>query len=173
MPGATAWLRSALSLLVAAGILAVALPVAFGNVGGKGDGADPLRVFSTGPAVAVDAAGGARLSVDGLVPGQGRSAVVRLSNAGSEPAVLALSARLRDRVGVGGTALSSALRLRISATGGAVLYDGALGGFSQLPLGRIGAGASRAFDFTVTLPRSVGNEVRGSTLGADFSWTAG
>lgn len=171
--GAT-WLRSTLSLLVSVAILAVALPGAFGSVGGaKGSGTDPLRVFSSGPAVALDAAGGARLSVDGLVPGQSRTAVVRLSNAGSEPAALSLSARLSDRVAPGGIALSSVLGLRISTPRGAVLYDGALSGLRYLRLGQVGAGASRAFDFTVTLPRGVGNGVQGSTLGAGFSWTAG
>ncbi len=171
-PGVATWLRSGLSLLAAIGILAAALPVAFGSVGNEGSGVDLLQVFSSGPAVAVDEAGGARLSVDGLVPGQSRSAVLRLSNTGSEPAALGLAANLRDRVAPGGTPLSSVLALRISAPGGAVLYDGTLAGLRRLHLGRIGAGASRAFDFTVTLPRSVGNEVKGSALGASFSWTA-
>ena len=166
------WLRSGLSLALALGILAIALPAAFG-AGTEGAGADPVRVFSSGPAVAVDAGGGAQLSVGGLVPGASRSATIRLSNAGSEAASFTLATHLSDRVGAGGTTLSSVLELRIASRGGAVLYDGTLAGLRRLALGRIGAGATRALRFTVALPRSVGNAVEGSSLSAGFSWIAG
>lgn len=166
------WLRSGLSLALALGILAVALPAAFG-AGAQGTGVDPVRVFSSGPAVAVDASGGARLSVGGLVPGDKRSATIRLSNAGSDAASFALATHLSDQVGAGGTALSSVLELRVASSGGAVLYDGTLAGLRHLALGRLDAGATRAFSFTVTLPGSVGNAVEGSSLSAGFSWIAG
>jgi hypothetical protein len=165
------WLRSGLSLALALGILAVALPAAFG-AGAQSAGVDPVRVFSSGPAVAVDASGGAQLSVGGLVPGASRSAIIRLSNAGSGAASFALVTRLNDQVRSGGTALSSVLELRVASAGGVVLYDGTLAGLQRLPLGRIGAGATRAFRFTVTLPRSAGNAVEGSSLSAGFSWIA-
>ncbi len=166
------WLRSGLSLALALGILAIALPAAFG-AGARSAGVDPVQVFSSGPAVAVDASGGAQLSVGGLVPGASRSATIRLSNAGSETASFALATRLTDQVRPGGTALSSVLELRIASSDGAVLYDGALAGLRRLALGRIDAGAERAFRITVTLPRSVGNAVEGSSSSAGFSWIAG
>lgn len=165
------WLRSGLSLALALGILAIALPAAFG-AGAQSAGVDPARVFSSGPAVAVNASGGARLSVEGLVPGASRSATIRLSNAGSSTASFALATRLVDRVLAGGTALSSVLELRIASPGGALLYDGTLAGLGRLALGRIDAGATRALRFTVTLPRSAGNAVTGSGLSAGFSWIA-
>jgi hypothetical protein len=80
---------------------------------------------------------------------------------------------LTDRVGPGGEPLSSALRLRISSPGGSLLYEGPLAGLRRLQLGRMGGGQTRAFDFTVSLPAGVGNEVRGSALSAGFSWDAG
>lgn len=166
------WLRSGLSLALALGILAIALPAAFG-AGTPSAGVDPVRVFSSGPAVAVDANGGAQLSVGGLVPGASRSATIRLSNAGSGPASFALVTRLADHVRPGGTALSSVLELRVAPPGGVVLYDGTLAGLRRLALGRINAGGTRALRFTVTLPRSVGNAVEGSSLSAGFSWIAG
>jgi hypothetical protein len=165
------WLRSGLSLALALGILAIALPAAFG-AGAQGTGVDPVRVFSSGPAVSVDASGGARLSVAGLVPGDSRSATIRLSNAGSATTSFALATRLSDRVPAGATALSSVLELRVASPAGAVLYDGTLAGLRRLGLGRIDAGATRALLFTVTLPRSVGNAVEGSSLSAGFSWIA-
>lgn len=165
------WLRSGLSLALALGILAIALPAAFG-AGTRGTGVDPVQVFSSGPAVDVDASGGARLSVGGLVPGTSRSATIRLSNAGSDAASFTVATRLADHVRPGGAALSSVLELRIASPGGAVLYDGTLASLRQLALGRIGAGATRVFRFRVTLPRSVGNAVEGSGLGAGFSWIA-
>jgi hypothetical protein len=165
------WLRSALSLALAVGILAIALPIAF-NAGARGAGVDPVRVFSSGPAASVDASGGVQLSVEGLVPGQSRTATIRVSNAGSGAATLALATHLADRVAPGGEPLSAALALRIAAPGGATLYEGTLAGLGRLDLGRIGAGQTRALDFTLTLPGGVGNEVEGSTLGAGFTWIA-
>ena len=165
------WLRSGLSLALALGILAIALPAAFG-AGAPSADVDPVQVFSSGPAVAVDASGGAQLSVGGLVPGASRSATIRLSNAGSSAASFALAARLADRVGAGGTALSSVLELRIASPGGTVLYDGTLAGLQRLAMGRIDGGATRAFRFTVTLARSAGNAIEGSSLSAGFSWIA-
>jgi hypothetical protein len=168
---ATRWLRTGLSLALAVGILAIALPVAL-NAGARGAGVDPVRVFSSGPAVAVDASGSAQLSITGLVPGQSREATIRVSNAGSGAASFALANHFVDRVTPGGAPLSSALDLRIASPDGAVVYDGTLAGLGRLPLGRIDAGGTRAFDFIVTLPSSVGNEVQGSTLSAGFTWTA-
>jgi hypothetical protein len=165
-------LRSGLSLALALGILAIALPAAFGAVA-PGAGVNPVRVFSSGSAVALDAGGGAQLSVAGLVPGDSRGATIRLSNAGSDAASFALETRLSDQVRAGGTALSSLLELRIASARGAVLYNGSLAGLQRLPLGRIDAGGARAFRFTVTLPRSAGNAVEGSSLSAGFSWIAG
>ena len=104
-------LRAALSLLIAAGVLAVALPVAFGS-GTAGAGASQVQVLSSGELL-VEAGGGARLSVAGMVPGQSRSATIRVSNAGSGAAALSLAMRAVDRVGAGGAPLSEALTLRV------------------------------------------------------------
>lgn len=164
------WLRSGLSLALALGILAIALPMAF-NTGARG-AVDPVQVFSSGPAVVVDASGGAQLSVGGLVPGQRRSATIRVSNAGSGAASIALAANSIDRVLPGGAPLSSVLDLHIASPAGAVLYNGTLAALRHLQLGRIEAGGTRALEFTVTLPASVGNEVQGSTISTGFSWTA-
>ena len=165
------WLRSGLSLALALGILAIALPLAF-NPGARGAGVDPMQVFSSGSAVAVNASGGVHLSAEGLIPGQSRTGTIRVSNAGSDASSVLLAAHFADRVAPGGAPLSSALDLRIASSSGATLYRGALAGLGHLSLGRIEAGSARAFDFTVSLPRSVGNEVEGSKLSAGFSWTA-
>jgi hypothetical protein len=165
------WLRAGFSLALALAILAIALPAAF-NAGARGAGVDPVQVFSSSPAVAVDAGGGARLSVGGLVPGQSRSATIRVSNTGSGAASFALAANSIDRVAPGAVPLSSVLDLRIAPVGGAALYNGTLAGLRHLQLGRIEAGGTRALEFTVTLPSSVGNEVQGSTLSTGLSWTA-
>ncbi len=169
--GIARWLRSGLSLVLAIGILAIALPAAFGS--GAGAGADPLRVFSSGPLVAAQTVGGAQLSMVGIVPGQSRMAMVRVSNLGAETAGFSLASRTADQVGPGGEALSKAMTLRIEVAGnGPVLYQGSLGGLSRLALGRIPAGGERTYRFTVALPGSVGNAVEGSSLSAGFAWNA-
>jgi hypothetical protein len=171
--GAARWLRSILSLLAAVAVLAVALPVAFSS-GARGAGADPVQVFSSGSLLSADTSGGAQLSVAGMVPGQSRTATIRVSNNGSEPALFSVSARLADQVGPGGAPLSAALALRVEAagSGAAPLYSGPIGAMPRLRLGRIAAGAERAYRVSVTLPPSVGNEIRGSSLTAALAWVA-
>ena len=169
--GITRWLRSALSLALAIGILAVALPAAFGS--GASAGVDPVQVFSSGPLVAARASGGAQLSIDGIVPGQSRMGMVQVSNAGSGPATFSLASHVIDRVGPNGGELSRAMTLQIVAAGsGAVLYRGPLGGMSRIALGQVPSGGERSYRFTVALPGSVGNEVEGSSLSAGFIWNA-
>lgn len=171
--GAARLLRSAFSVLLAFGILAVALPVAFGS-GARGAGVDPVQVFSSGPLVAAQTSGGAQLSIGGIVPGQSRTATIRVSNAGSEAAAFSVTTRIADRVGSGGAPLSGAMTLRIltAGAGGPALYQGSLAGMPRLELGRIPAGGARTYRFTVALPRSVGNQVEGSSLSAGFAWDA-
>jgi hypothetical protein len=171
--GVAWWLRSTLSLLVAIGILAIALPAAFGS-GRQGTGVDPVQVFSSGPLIAVETSGGGRLSIDGMVPGQSRSATIRLYNTGSGSSEFSLSTRLVDRVGPGGASLSAALTLRVqpAGAGGVPLYVGSLARMPRLALGRIAAGRERSYRFTVTLPSNVGNEVAGSSLSTSFAWNA-
>jgi len=167
--GGTQWLRSALSLLLAVAILAVALPVAFGS-GAQGAGVDPVEVYASSSLLSPAAAGTAQLSVSGLVPGQSRSALVRVGNPGSA-AVLSLSSQVADQSA--GAALSSVLLLKVEAAGsGETLFNGSLARMHRLGLGRFAAGAQHSYRFTVTLPGSVGNEVAGSSMSAAFAWTA-
>jgi len=169
--GAGRLFRSLLSLLVAAGILAVALPVAFGS-GAQGAGTNPAQVFSSGSLLAPDASGTAQLSVSGLVPGQSRTATIRVVNPGSA-STFSLTGRVADRVGSGGVALSSALRLEIDAVGsGKALYSGSLASMPRLALGGFAAGAQHIYRFTVSLPAGVGNGVAGSATSAGFAWNA-
>ena len=93
--GAAWWLRSTLSVLVAIGILAVALPAAFGS-GARGAGVDPVQVFSSGSLIAAETSGGGQLSIAGMAPGQSRSATIRVSNTGSAAAAFSLAAHLVD-----------------------------------------------------------------------------
>jgi hypothetical protein len=163
--GIPRWLRSAFSLALAVGILAVALPVAFGS-GASGAAVNPAQVFSSSSLIAPDAGGTAQLSVAGLVPGQSRSAIVRVANPGSA-AAFGLSSRVS-----GSPLLAAELLLKIEAPSGKTLFDGRLAGLSRLALGSFAAGAQRAYRFTVSLPGGAGNEVAGATMSASFAWFA-
>lgn len=164
------WLRGAFSLLLAVGILAVALPVAFGSVGdGQGD---PLRVFSSGSLIAPQVGGASTLSVSGLVPGQSRSATIRVANPGDGKVALDLAAQISDHPAAGGVRLSEALIVRIESSDGSTVYAGSLGRMPSLQLGGLAAGARRSYRFTVSLAAGAGNEVEGASLGARFAWSA-
>ena len=159
--------------MLAVGILAVALPVAFGSVGGgQGGEADPLRVFSSGSLAAPQVGGATRLSVSGMVPGQRRSATIRVINPADATVALGLSAQLADHPSTAGGRLSEALALRIESATGNVLYSGPIGQMPALRLGDVAAGVRRSYRFTVSLPAGAGNEVAGSSLGARFVWGA-
>lgn len=160
--------RSLFSLALAVGVLAFALPVAFGSSGVQGRGVDPVQIFSSSSVLAPEASGGAALSAAGLVPGASREATIRVSNPGAA-ASFSLAARISD----GGSALARTLHLRIeSPRNGTVLYSGSLTSMPRLQLGRIGAGGAQAYRFTVALPQAAGNAVQGSSLRAGFAWTA-
>ena len=81
---------------------------------------------------------------------------------------------MADRVGPGGAPLSSALDLRIASGE----WDRLSTTAPSLACGICELGPDRGWrrhgpiDFTVTLPRSVGNEVEGTTLSAGFTWNA-
>jgi len=167
------WLRSLLSLAVAFGVIAVAMPIAFGG-GARGAGVDPVQVFSSGSLISLETSGAGQLSIDGITPGQSRSQTVRISNPRSAETAVSLTTRIADRVGPGGTPLSSALVLRVERAGdsGAPIYAGPIGRMPRLGLGSIPAGAERAYRIAVTLPAEVGNEVAGASLSAGFVWAA-
>lgn len=167
------WLRAALSLAVAVGILAVALPAAFGSAGGdQGGGVDPLRVFSSGSLAAPQVGGATELSLAGMVPGQSRSATIHVVNPDAGTVALGLSAQLADHRASTGGSLAEALLLRVESSGGKIVYDGPIGRMPALHLGAATAGGRHAYRFTVSLPAGVGNEIEGASLGARFVWSA-
>ncbi len=128
--------------------------------------------LSSSPILAPDTSGGAQLSVSGLVPGQSRTALVRVANPGSA-AAFQLSTSFSDSVGAAGVPLSSVLRIEIATAGaGKALYSGPLAALQRLPLGSFADGAQRAYRFTVSLPAGAGNAVEGSALSAAFAWNA-
>jgi hypothetical protein len=171
-PRAGRWPRAIASFAAAAGILAVALPVAFGNGLHGGPGVNPIRVLSSGDLIAPEVSGGTQLSIAGMVPGQSRSATVRVANGGAGTVALSVAPEVLDRPGNGGGRLSEALSLRIESASGSALYSGPIGHMPRLDLGRVAAGAQRALRFTVTLPRGAGNALEGASLSAGFSWAA-
>lgn len=84
----------------------------------------------------------------GLVPGSSATGSLALKNSGSYAAVVTL-------FGIGDeSALAQALTMEIEdVTGSAqTVWTGVMGRFTDLPLGTIAAGASRAYRFTVAFP---------------------
>jgi hypothetical protein len=163
---ATRMLRALLSLALAAAVLAIALPAAFGS--GLPSGADPAQLLAPSAPASVETAGTAQLSAAGLVPGESRTSSIRVANGGGSAAAFALGAQVAGR----GDALARALVVGVSGANGAELYRGSLAGLSQVELGTLPAGAARSYRITVTLPAGVGDAVAGSSLAASFVWSA-
>jgi hypothetical protein len=163
---ATRLLRALLSLALAAAVLAIALPAAFGS--GLPAGADPSQLLATSAPASVQTAGIAQLSASGLVPGEGRTSSIRVANGGGSAAAFTLGAQLAGRSG----ALARALVIDVRGASGAELYRGSLAGLSRVGLGTLPAGAVRTYRVTVALAAGAGNALAGSSLGARLVWSA-
>jgi hypothetical protein len=128
--------------------------------------------------------GHAIFQATGLAPGRSVSGTVQLVNSGTLPGDLGLEQLdVHDQPGANGGRLSDAISLDIAdVTGGnsVPIFTGRLGGLGSRPLGSIGPGESRTFQFTASLPdgglpsspASGDNAYAGSGLTVRYAWTA-
>ena len=129
-------------------------------------------------------AGQAIFQAAGLAPGRSVTGTVQLSNTGTLAGDLSLAQLdVQDQPGPNGGLLSSAVQLAVQdITGGSSIpvFSGQLGGLGTRPLGNIGAGGSRSYRFTATLPNTGtpagptagDNAFEGSRLTVRYVWTA-
>jgi hypothetical protein len=113
---------------------------------------------------------GAILSGRRLGPGDKRSGVVTITNAGARAGTFRLRGVVR-----GSKQLARHLRLTVrERTRGRkrVVYSGTLAGLRLVRLGRIRAGQGRTFEFTVSLRVTAPNALQGLRTRTDFTWTA-
>jgi len=120
--------------------------------------------------------GQAIFQASGLAPGRSVTGTVQLTNSGTLPGDLSLQQLdVSDSPGPGGGRLSDVVSLQITdVTGGSSIpvFSGQLGGLGSRPLGAIGAGETRTFRFTASLP-DMGNAFAGSGLTVRYAWNAG
>ncbi len=129
-------------------------------------------------------AGQAIFQAAGLAPGGSVTGTVQLSNTGTLAGDLSLAQLdVQDQPGPNGGLLSSAVQLAVQdITGGSSIpvFSGQLGGLGTRPLGNIGAGGSRTYRFTATLPNTGtpagptagDNAYEGSRVTVRYVWTA-
>jgi hypothetical protein len=124
--------------------------------------------------------GAAILGASGMRPGDQVTGSVRIGNAGTVAAALALQASGQSEVaGVAGGHLWTRLQLAITdvtdAQNPAAVYAGSLTSMGQLALGALPAGQEREYRFVAVLPSSdpaTDNSYQGAQLSALFTWTA-
>jgi hypothetical protein len=124
--------------------------------------------------------GSAILALGGMRPGDSADGTVTIGNTGTVPGDLLLSTSNRvDTPGPGGGALSGRLDLvvtEVTNPGSPVtIYSGKLAALQRSALGTLAPGASRTYDFHVEFPdlgRGTENAYQGSSLSAQFDWTA-
>jgi spore coat-associated protein N len=120
--------------------------------------------------------GAAIFQAEGIGPGDSAAGTVTISNTGTLDGVLLLGQdSIADVSGPGGGALSGRLDLvvRDVTSAPAALWTGKLAAMPPLNLGPLGAGASRTFEFTASLPHGVGDDAfAGSAMSSRFLWTA-
>jgi hypothetical protein len=108
-----------------------------------------------------------------VAPGDSLERRLRVSNEGSAPAEVVLSARvLGERAGAAGGLLSRRLTLGVRRSGArSSSFDGPLTAMPALDLGRLAPGATRSY--TVQLDfAAAGDAYQGGRLRVAFTWTA-
>jgi hypothetical protein len=124
--------------------------------------------------------GAAILGASGMSPGDQATGSVRIGNAGTVNAALALQASGQSEVpGVAGGRLWTRMQLAIAdmtdAQHPAAVYNGPIQALGQLSLGALPAGQEREFRFVATLPSGdpvTDNLYQGAGVSALFTWTA-
>jgi len=113
--------------------------------------------------------GSAILSAPNLQPGDSVTATATVRNRGEGRRRLFLESSTPR-----GGALGAALELKVTdaRTGASVAVGTPAAVAGCHALGRLPAGAARTYRFSVTLPRSAGNEVAGSSVTVDERWHA-
>lgn len=116
------------------------------------------------------------LNVQRMMPGQIAHGTVVISNDGTTSEQFTLSALVTDAATSSGGRLSRELRLMVTDVTDRVhpgtVFDGVIGGLTNASAGRITAGQSRTYLFTVTFPSGAGQSFAGSSSSVEFDWTA-
>jgi spore coat-associated protein N len=128
--------------------------------------------------------GQAVFQFSGLAPGRSVSGTVALRNTGSLPGDLGLQQLgVTDQPGVNGGRLSEAVQLDITdiTSGSSIpVFAGKIGALASQPLGAIGPGEGRTFQFRASLPDGGAppsptggdNAYAGSGISMRYLWTA-
>ena len=161
-------------LLAAAGALtALAIAFAAGDTGG-GSAASATVVSANGSPnmrMVNNLSGSAILTATNMAPGGApATGSVTISNDGTQSGAFTLT----QSTPTGSTALAQALDLTIvdHANPGTPIYTGKLANFTQTAqLGTFGPGDQKTYDFTVSLPATVGNPLQRTTTSVEYTWS--
>jgi spore coat-associated protein N len=146
---------------------------------------NPGNSFQTGRLALGDSVTGPILSGDNLAPGDAVSGTVTISNSGTVPVTVTLSARNPSHAsGAGAATLATVLQVSVtdcapSCAAGTTVYSGTLDALGTVDVpgtgakGRWRVGEAHRYLFVATLPQGVDNAVQGAAASVDFLWTAG
>jgi hypothetical protein len=173
-------LRPGGATVVAAAVV-LALALALAALADSKPGLDEARPTSvsaaaTGALRIADSRGeGAILRVPALAPGGTAVGGLTIQNLGPSAGLLLSRSRQVETLGIGGTSLAEALRLRIrhvDGGNGRTVYAGLLATMPMLRLGPLAADASRRYRFIAFLPEPglLDNSLMGSRIRFDFRW---
>jgi spore coat-associated protein N len=110
--------------------------------------------------------GEAIFSVANIKPGDSVTGSVEITNTGSLPAVFTVTEDASN-------GFTDPAKLQMTITeDGASLYKGTFGGFDGRQLGRFESEETRLYVYTVTLLDTAGNEERGKSADATYTWDA-
>jgi hypothetical protein len=161
--------------------LAAVAAIAAAAVESGSSGNEPLRTEVGGSfSLANTREGLPVFTATNIGPGDSAKGTVEISNEGSKAIAVTLAQRgLTDVPGTNGGVLSRRLVLKVrSPSSPSPVYEGPLAAMQPRALGRLAPGASRSYEFTVTLPANGtasarDNAFQGASVSVAYSWTAG
>lgn len=151
-----------------------AIAAAAGTDHGSGQG--PIRTQASGAFSLANSGDGLPVfTAANIGPGDSAKGTVEISNEGSEAIAVTLAQHdLTDTPGASGGVLSQRLALKVGdPSSSSPVYEGPLAAMQPRSLARLAPGASRSYEFTVTLPASASdNAFQGASVSVAYSWTA-
>lgn len=151
-------------------LLAVSLIVA-GFVllaGGRDVSASGLVIAGDSKGIRIEPSDRPLFTMNNMAPGDSQSAPLTVSNDGDAAFTCTVSAVKEG----GADILFDGLLIAAAEADGTELYSGPLSGLNKTAMGKVTAGRSKGYIFTITFPKETANAAQGKTLSMKFVFTA-
>jgi len=130
--------------------------------------ATSVEITGDSQGIVIEPADRPLFTMNNMAPGDSGSSTITVRNEGEKSFTFSISAVKEG----GDDILFDGLQIVAADADGAEVYSGPLSGLDGIGMGKVAAGGSEEYTFTVTFPQPSGNEYQGKTLSVKFVFTA-